>query len=90
MGGLKKRGGFEKLPVGMGRREAVLKLVGVGWYIGGCIFLGVWGGLWLDNKLNTKPILTIVGLMVGLGIAFYGVYRMLLPGISKKENEGKR
>ena len=61
----------------------------MGWYVGGCIVLGVFAGLWLDNKFNTKPILVIVGLILGLIIAFYGVYRMILPNINKKEDKGK-
>jgi len=68
----------------MNRWQAALRLIGVGWYIGGCIVLGVFAGLWLDNKFNTKPILVIVGLILGLIIAFYGVYRMILPNINKK------
>ena len=74
----------------MSRWEAAFKLVGLGWYVGTCIVLGVVGGLWLDNKFNTKPILVIVGLIVGIIIAFYGVYRMILPNFNnKKRNEGK-
>ncbi len=66
-----------------------MRLIGVGWYIGGCIVLGVVGGLWLDSKFNTEPILVIVGLILGVIVAFYGVYRMILPNISKKRNKGK-
>ena len=74
----------------MKRWEVAFRLVGLGWYVGACIFLGVVGGVWLDNKLNTKPILVIVGLIVGIIIAFYGVYRMILPNFNnKKQNEGK-
>ncbi len=73
--------------ISMGRWPVALRLIGMGWYVGICIVLGVWGGLWLDGKLNTKPILVIVGLILGLVIAFYGVYRMLLPSINK--NQGK-
>ncbi len=61
----------------------------MGWYVGGCIVLGVVGGLWLDNKFNTRPILVIVGLILGVIIAFYGVYQMILPNISKKRNKGE-
>jgi F0F1-type ATP synthase assembly protein I len=68
----------------MNRWQAALRLIGVGWYIGGCIVLGVFAGLWLDSKFDTKPILVIVGLILGLIIAFYGVYRMILPNINKK------
>ena len=73
----------------MSRWEAALRLVGVGWYIGICIVLGVFGGLWLDDKFNTRPILVIVGLLVGVGVAFYGVYRMVLPNIDNKQDKGK-
>ena len=66
-----------------------LRLGGVGWYVGLCIVLGVAGGLWLDDRLNTSPILVIVGLILGVVIAFYGVYRMVLPNINKKQNKGK-
>ncbi len=73
--------------VGMSRWVAALRLVGVGFFIGGSILLGVVAGLWLDNKLNSEPIWVIVGLFVGLVIAFYGVYRMLLPLIGNKRNK---
>lgn len=59
----------------------------MGWYIGSCIVLGVVGGLWLDNRFDTKPILAIVGLVLGIIVAFYGVYRMLLPLIRNKQNK---
>ncbi len=73
----------------MSRWEAALRLIGVGWYVGGCIILGVVAGRWLDNKLNTKPLLVIVGLIIGVVVAFYGVYRMILPNIPKKQNKGR-
>jgi len=68
----------------MGKRVAALRLVGVGFFIGGSIVLGVVVGLWLDSRLNTEPILVIVGLILGIIVAFYGVYRMLLPFIGSK------
>lgn len=60
----------------------------MGWYIVICIILGVLGGRWLDRELDTG-FMVIVGLLVGLGLAFYGVYRMILPNINKKQNRGK-
>jgi len=74
----------------MGRWEAALRFIGVGWFIGLSILLGVWGGLWLDNKFGTKPILVIVGLLLGLAVAFYGVYRMLLPLLRNKRDKENR
>jgi F0F1-type ATP synthase assembly protein I len=71
----------------MTRWLAALRLVGVGFFIGGSILLGVVTGLWLDNKLNSAPIGVIVGLFLGLAIAFYGVYRLLVPFIGNKRDK---
>lgn len=73
----------------MSRWVAALRLMGIGWYIGCSIVLGVFAGIWLDSKFNTKPILVIVGLVLGVIVAFYGTYRMILPNIDKKQNKGK-
>ena len=66
---------------------AALRLTGVGFFVGGSIALGVFAGLWLDNKFGTEPILVIVGLIFGLVVAFYGVYQMLLPLLHSKRDE---
>ena len=71
----------------MGRWVAALRLIGVGFFVGGSILLGVVAGLWLDNRLNTSPILVIVGLILGIAVAFYGVYQMLLPLIGSKRDK---
>ena len=63
-----------------------MRLVGVGWYIGLCIVLGVLGGLWLDSELGTS-LLWLVGLILGIIIAFYGVYRMLLPSMGDRQDK---
>ncbi|MFC2051451.1 AtpZ/AtpI family protein [Chloroflexota bacterium] len=73
----------------MSRWQAAFRLIGVGWYVGTCIVLGVLAGTWLDNKWDTTPTLVIVGLILGITIAFYGVYKMILPNISSKQNRGK-
>lgn len=72
----------------MNRWAAALRLVGVGFFIGISIVLGVVVGLWLDSKLDTRPILVIVGLLLGIVVAFYGVYRMLLPLMGNKREKG--
>ncbi len=71
----------------MSRWGAALRLTGVGFFISGSILLGVVGGLWLDKELNTGPILVIAGLFLGIGIAIYGVYRMLVPLMGNKQNK---
>ncbi len=71
----------------MKRRVLALRLVGVGFFIGGSIVLGTILGLWLDNKFNTKPIFIIAGLVLGIVVAAYGVYQMLLPLIGNSRNK---
>jgi ATP synthase protein I len=66
-----------------------LKFIGVGWYVGLAILLGVLGGVWLDGKLGTRPFFIIVGLFAGLGCAFYGVYLMIMPFIGNKQGKGE-
>ena len=73
----------------MKRWETAFQLVGMGWYVGICIFLGVVGGIWLDNKLNTKPVFVIAGLLLGIIVAFYGLYKMILPNLNNKNDKDK-
>jgi F0F1-type ATP synthase assembly protein I len=42
----------------------------------------------LDNHLETGPLFTVIGLVTGTGVAFFGVYRMILPTIGKKNDKG--
>ena len=55
----------------------VARLLGVGWYVAICIVGGVWGGVWLDDKLGASPLFLLIGLMLGIGVAGAGMYRML-------------
>tara|TARA_B100000315_G_C14486999_1_gene545654 strand:- start:191 stop:448 length:258 start_codon:yes stop_codon:yes gene_type:complete len=74
--------------VGMRRWQAALRLIGVGWYVASSILLSVLAGLWLDSKLNSQPLFGVAGLILGIIIAFYGVYQMLLPLIKNSRNKG--
>ncbi len=71
----------------MDRWLTALRLVGIGWYISLSILLGVIGGRWLDERLETEPLLMIIGLFIGIFVAFYGVYRVL-PRINKNSSKG--
>ena len=65
----------------MGKRWAgVIRFVGIGWYIAACILLGALGGRWVGRKLDgsgSEVIFTLLGLGLGLIVAFFGVYRMV-------------
>ena len=71
----------------MSRWVVALRLTGVGFFIGACILLGTFAGLWLDGKLNTKPLLMIAGLFIGLIVAAFGVYQMIRPLISNRQDK---
>ena len=75
------------IEAGMRKWLAALGLTGVGFFIAGSIILGVVAGHWLDSKLNSEPIWTIVGLILGIVVAFYGVYIMVRPFIGNKQNK---
>jgi ATP synthase protein I len=70
--------------VGMNRWIPALRLTGIGFYIAFCIVGGTFAGWWLGGK---KPIFMIIGLLVGLVIAVYGVYRMIRPLINDKQDK---
>ena len=61
-----------------------LRLTGIGFYIATCIVGGTLAGWWLGGK---KPLFMITGLVLGLIIAVYGVYRMIRPLM--KNNQDK-
>ena len=72
----------------MNRWVSALRLTGVGFYIGGCIAGGVYLGVWLDGKYQLSPLFILIGLGLGLFLAFYGTYRMLLSAIGRGNDEG--
>lgn len=67
------------------RLGLALRLLGLGWYIALCIVLGVGGGVWLDRQLDMLPLFTLLGTFLGSGLAFYGVYKMVVPLLGRDE-----
>ncbi len=67
-----------------------IKLIGSAFYIGLCIMLGVIGGVWLDKKLETQPIFVLIGLVLGLIMAFWGFYQMVIPLIKENSKQGQK
>lgn len=60
----------------------VLRLLGIGWYIAICMFVGTFAGMWIDGVLDSGPAFTLVGLVLGIGLAFIGTKRLLMAVIS--------
>jgi F0F1-type ATP synthase assembly protein I len=73
----------------MGKWVLAARLIGIGWYIGISIAGGIIGGVWLDRKLETSIVFTLVGLFLGLGVAFLGTYRMISPLLKEQQSKEK-
>jgi len=67
----------------MDRLPPTLRLIGIGWYISLCIVLGVVGGLWLDRMTGFSPFFTLLGLLLGLLLAFWGGYILLEEALGR-------
>ena len=65
-----------------------LRVAGLGWYVALCIIFGVAGGLWLDSKVDTSPLFMLLGTILGVVVAFFGIYKMVLPLLNITDDEG--
>lgn len=50
------------------------------------ILLGLYGGWWLDRRLETFPLFMLLGIFLGIGIGFYSLWREL-NAIKDRESE---
>ena len=57
---------------------AAARYSGLGLQLAGSVGLFMAGGWWLDGRLATAPLLTIVGALGGGAAGFYSIYRQLL------------
>lgn len=73
----------------MDKRLLALRLTGIGFFIGISIVGGVLLGLWLDAKFASSWMV-LLGLFLGVFVAGYGVYKMLLPILSDKDVKPKK
>ena len=63
-----------------------LRLVGVGWFLAASVIIGIVVGLFLDEWLGTKVIFTLLGVLMGITVAFYGLYKMVKPLLDNEDN----
>lgn len=68
-------------------RASVINLVGVGAYLATSIVVPTLIGHYLDDRLNTEPLITIFGLVLGLFVGFIGAYRQLQDVIRDTNSE---
>jgi ATP synthase protein I len=73
----------------MKRVPAAMSLLGIGWYFAISIIGGTVGGLLLDGWLDTKPLFTLLGLALGLTVAFYGGFKAIMRIMAESSKETK-
>ena len=61
------------------------RISGIGWYVVGSIGLGLAVGWWLDRQFETEPVLLLIGLLLGIVMAFAGMIR-LLSAVGRKRS----
>lgn len=74
----------------MQRLGPVAQLLGLGSYLATCIAGGPIVGYFVDRWLDTAPAFTLIGLALGLIIAFVGSYRMITETLRDMEREAAR
>lgn len=50
------------------------------------IFLGLFIGSWLDNKIGTSPWFTLILLILGVFSGFLNTYKLIMGNKTKKGN----
>jgi hypothetical protein len=74
----------------MGRLPPVVRLLGIGWYFAFCIIAGIVGGVLLDRQVERDHVFTLLGLFLGLVLAFFGGYIMLIEELGlRRPRQGK-
>jgi F0F1-type ATP synthase assembly protein I len=65
-------------------------LVGIGTYLATSIVGLTLVGVWLDGHFDTRPVLTLVFLVLGLLAGFYGAYQQLRELIERTRSDSGR
>ena len=66
--------------------QAVGTAAGLGFSLVASLVFFIAGGAWLDSWLDTAPVLTLVGVALGLVAAGYQLYELTLLGKPDREN----
>ena len=62
-----------------------ISLVGqVGWSVAVPLVVFILIGVFLDKQFETKPTFILGGLVLGMVVSFYSLYKLLKPFITKK------
>jgi len=77
----------ESLPSGLWR--AAGQFTGYGLTLALSTLLFLLGGWWLDGKVGTTPLFTILGAFVGAGGGFYSLYHHVVVEPRERDQDGK-
>ncbi len=50
-----------------------------------CIFGCMWAGKWIDTRLGSEPVFTIMFIFLGIGSGFISIYKVLYKYIERKK-----
>lgn len=64
---------------------ALLSQVGISMIVP--IFGGVFLGHWLDEKVGTKFIFLLIGVVMGISVAFSTLFKMTSKGLNSRKND---
>ena len=67
--------------------QTALRLLGIGWYVAISIAGFGYGGYLLDGQLETRPLLTLLGLGLGITVALVGMFRMIMALFPRPQSE---
>jgi F0F1-type ATP synthase assembly protein I len=56
----------------------------LGMRLGLSVVIGVVAGVLLDNWLNTSPLFTLIGVVVGVGAAMYSIWDVAKDGMKPR------
>ena len=65
-----------------------VQFVGLGWVIAIAIVGGTLAGRFLDGWAGTSPLFLLLGLLLGIALAFYGTYRMAIRFMAGQDSSG--
>ncbi|MFW6195058.1 MAG: AtpZ/AtpI family protein [Chloroflexota bacterium] len=68
---------MNRQPKGPRTAETLARLLGAGWHVALSIAGGTALGFWLDGRWDTTPLFTLLGLALGIVVAFFGLFRIL-------------
>jgi ATP synthase protein I len=81
---------MESPPRGQQDWRAIGAASGLGCSVVASLVVGIGGGVFLDKWLGTLPILTLVGVVLGLAVSGYLLYQLAVMNVPTKKSVRSR